>query len=103
MRLLSWIILLPVALAVAVFSVVNRESVALDLWPLPFTAETPVFVPVFVIVLFSVFVGFVWGGVVTWISAAGRRRRAIARRVAGSEKEVEELKERLRDRRIEGP
>ena len=98
MRLLSWIILLPVAVAVAAFSAVNREPVALDLWPLPYTPERPVYE----IVLVSVFAGFVWGGVVTWISAAGRRRRAIARRVAGPEKEVEELKERLRDRRIEG-
>ncbi len=99
MRLLSWIILLPVALAVVAFSVVNREPVALDLWPLPFTAETPVFL----IVLFSVFAGFVWGGVVAWISAARGRRRAIARRVAGTEREVEQLKERLREKRIEGP
>ena len=99
MRLLSWIILLPVALAAVVFSVVNREPVALDLWPLPFTAETPVFL----IVLVSVFAGFVWGGLVAWVSAARGRRRAIARRVAGAEREVEELKERLRDRRIEAP
>ena len=99
MRLLSWIILLPVALAVAAFSAVNRVPVALDLWPLPFTPERPVYE----IVLFSVFAGFVWGGVVAWISAARGRRRAIARRVAGTENEVVELKERLRDRRIEGP
>ena len=98
MRLLSWIILLPVALAVIAFSVVNREPVALDLWPLPYTAETPVFQ----IVLFSVFVGFVWGGLVAWISAARGRRRAIADRVAGAEREVEKLKERLREKRIEG-
>ena len=43
MRLLSWIILLPVALAVAAFSAVNRVPVALDLWPLPFTPERPVY------------------------------------------------------------
>ncbi|MCH7487888.1 MAG: DUF1049 domain-containing protein [Proteobacteria bacterium] len=99
MRLLSWIILLPVALAVIAFSAANREPVALDLWPLPFTAEPPVFL----IILLAVFAGFVWGGLVVWISAARRRRRAIAERLAGAEREVEQLKERLREKRLEGP
>ncbi len=99
MRLLSWIILLPVALAVVAFSVVNREPVALDLWPLPVTTERPVFL----IVIFSVFAGFVWGGLVAWISAARGRRRAIAERMVGAEREVSRLKERLREKRLEGP
>ena len=104
MRLLSWIILLPVAVAVVAFSVVNRAPVQLDLWPLPYTAETPVFL----IILLSVFAGFVWGGLVAWVSAARGRRRAIARRMAGADSEVERLKERLREinlreKRLEGP
>lgn len=104
MRLLSWIILLPVALAVVSFSVVNREPVGLDLWPLPYTVETPVFL----IILLSVFAGFVWGGMVAWVSAMRGRRRAIAKRMAGAEEEVERLKEKLRqenplEKRLEGP
>ena len=99
MRLLSWIILLPVALAVVAFSVVNRKPVALDLWPLPVTTERPVFL----IVILSVFAGFVWGGLVAWISAARGRRRVIAERMAGAEREVARLKERLREKRLEGP
>ena len=104
MRLLSWIILLPVALAAVAFSVVNREPVALDLWPLPFTVETPVFL----IVLISIFAGFVWGGMVAWVSAMRGRRGAIADRMAGADKEVERLKDKLRqtnprEKRLEGP
>ena len=104
MRLLSWIIGAPIALAAVSFSVVNREPVTLDLWPLPYTAETPVFL----IILPGVFAGFVWGGLVAWISALRGRRRAIAERMAGAESEVERLKDRLREsnlreKRIEGP
>ena len=104
MRLLSWIILLPVALAAIAFSVANREPVALDLWPLPYTAETPIFL----IILLSVFAGFAWGGLVAWVSAMRGRRRAIADRMAGADREVERLKERLREisppeKRLEGP
>ena len=104
MRLLSWIILLPVALAAVAFSVVNREPVALDLWPLPFTVETPVFL----IVLICIFAGFVWGGMVAWVSAMRGRRGAIADRMAGADKEVERLKDKLRqpnprEKRLEGP
>jgi uncharacterized integral membrane protein len=104
MRLLSWIILLPVALAAVSFSVVNREPVSLDLWPLPYTVETPVFL----IILLSLIAGFVWGGMVAWVSAMRGRRRAIADRMAGAEKEVERLEEELREtnlreKRLEGP
>ncbi len=72
MRRLSWIILLPLAAAVIAFSVANRSPMVLDLWPLPFTVE----LPVYGVVLASAAAGFVIGGVVAWLSTGGVRRRA---------------------------
>ena len=87
MRLFSWIVLVPVALAVIAFSVSNRETVVLDLWPLPFTSRP---VPVFALVLSGVLVGFVWGGFSSWFAdgKARRRARAEARRAEAAEREL---------------
>ena len=53
-RFLTWLIMIPFALVVIVFSAVNRELVTLDLWPLP----NEITVPVFTLVLAVFIVGF---------------------------------------------
>ncbi len=95
MRLLSWFVIVPVALAVVVFSVSNRAPVTVDFWPLPFTAE----LRVFAVVLVSVFAGFVLGGLVAWISGGKRRRRAraMARRARSAEAELARLRAKVTD------
>ena len=55
-RFLTWLIMIPFALVVIVFSAVNRELVTLDLWPLP----NEITVPVFTLVLAVFIVGFLW-------------------------------------------
>ena len=54
-KLISWIILAPLAIAVVAFSVSNRTPVTVEVWPLPFTWE----LPLFLVVLAGTFVGFV--------------------------------------------
>lgn len=71
-RILSWIIMVPFAIAVIVFSAVNRDLVTLSLWPFPHELT----VPVFSMVLAVFIVGFLWGGIVAWLSAGETRRRA---------------------------
>jgi len=95
MRLVSWIIMVPVALAVIAFSVSNRGVVALDFWPLPFVSEQRLSV----IVLAGVFVGFVLGGLVAWISGGRTRRRAraMARRAEAAEVELARLRDTVTD------
>lgn len=89
MRHLSWIVTLPLAILVVVFAVSNREAVALDLWPL----DIVVAAPVFLLVLGGAFIGFLAGGCVVWLAAAGRRSatRRRDRRIDTLEREVGNL------------
>jgi uncharacterized integral membrane protein len=76
MKILFWIFVLIVALALALFAVSNREMVALGWWPVPFLVE----IPLYVAVLAALALGFLLGELAAWI--AGRRRRREARRHA---------------------
>ncbi|MEX0693849.1 MAG: LapA family protein [Rhodospirillales bacterium] len=98
-RILSWIIMIPFALAVIIFSAVNRDLVTLDLWPFPHEIT----VPVFTLVLAIFIVGFLWGAVVAWISASSQRRRArnALWRAESSERELRTLTNKLQDRERE--
>ena len=95
MRLLSWIIMVPVALAVISFSVNNRDSIAIDVWPAPYTVE----VPVFAIVLVSILGGMVIGAIVAWFSGGKTRSRARrnARRAKTAEREAGTLRQQALD------
>lgn len=91
MRRWSWIITLPFMLIAVVFAVNNMGPVALDLWPL----AIQVAVPLYILVLGTLFVGFVVGGVATWLAAGGRRRvaRAENKKVRQLERQVSTLKQ----------
>jgi lipopolysaccharide assembly protein A len=86
-RRLSWLISVPITLITIIFAVWNRQLVTLDLFPLPLAPE----LPVYLLVLGSLFIGFILGGLTAWIAArpARRQRRrmraesdALAREVA---------------------
>ena len=98
-RILSGVIMLPFALVVIVFSAVNRELITLNLWPLP----NEITVPIFTLVLAVFIFGFIWGGVVAWVSAGGQRRRArnAVWRAESAERELRSLNSRLRERERE--
>ncbi|MFM2044070.1 MAG: hypothetical protein RLY86_2646 [Pseudomonadota bacterium] len=70
LRALSWLLTLPLALLVVSFAVSNRDSVALGLWPLPFTVA----LPAFVLVLGAFVIGFLGGGLVVWLGQHGHRK-----------------------------
>ena len=94
MRVLVRIIVLPVAILVVAFAMANRATVSVDLWPLDYAMETPVFA----LVLISASAGLALGGVVSWISAAERRRRAraVTRDLAAARSEAARLRETLK-------
>ncbi len=69
---ISWIVTLPLMLAVVVFSLANRGDVSLDLWPFKESITLPLFLPL----LGALFVGLLIGGAVAWLSGARHRRRA---------------------------
>jgi putative membrane protein len=68
----SWLITLPITLAVVVFAVSNRTPVEIDLFPLPWQ---PV-LPAYLLVLASLFFGFLIGGTIAWLAGVPQRRRA---------------------------
>lgn len=72
MRYLSWIITVPIALLVISFAVSNREAVDLTIWPLPFVMAAPVYL----LVLLTLVLGFIIGGLVAWGGQHHHRREA---------------------------
>lgn len=91
MKLLSWIVLLPIAALVIVFAVVNRELTTLSLWPLPFEVDLPLFSVIFG----GTLIGVLWGGVAAW-SAAGTTRTKARERA----REIQRLNDE--NRRLKG-
>lgn len=98
-RIISWIIMIPFALVVVVFSAVNRDLVTLDLWPLPNEITVPVFTMVLAVFIF----GFLFGGIVAWVSAGTQRRKArnALWRAETAERELRSIKNTLHDRERE--
>ena len=93
MRRFSWVLTIPVLIVIVAFAVANRTPVAFDLWPLEMSAE----LPLFAVVLGSLFAGLVIGGVTAWLSGAESRRRA--RRARNRATELEREIGRLRSER----
>jgi len=93
-KVFYWIVVLPLAAAIVVFSVNNRTEVVLDLWPLGIVVAP---MPVFAIVLAGMLAGFLAGGFVAWKSAARSRRRARAeaRRADQAERDLAAAQARI--------
>ena len=73
-KLVSWLLLAPLALVMIAFAVANRSPVEVRLDPLPFTIEAPLFA----LAYGCVFIGLLAGGFAAWLTAARRRRRMRA-------------------------
>jgi uncharacterized integral membrane protein len=82
MRLLKWIVILPVAAAILAFAFANRDVVTIYLDPLGGGALPTFEAPKFLVLLVAVAVGVVAGSAATWFGQSKHRRRA---RVAEAE------------------
>ena len=71
MRLPGWFLGIPFALMFAWFAVSNRGQVELVLWPLPGGVD----VPVYLVVMLALLVGFILGAGGAILSATVRRKR----------------------------
>ena len=91
-KVISWIISLPLALVIIVFSLVNRDAATVDLWPFPVSVD----IPLFALILASLMIGVLWGGLAAWMAAGRARKRAreMTRRADSAEMEVRHLEER---------
>jgi uncharacterized integral membrane protein len=94
---LSWIVTLPLMLALVIFSLANRGDVSLDLWPF----KEDITLPLSWLLLAALFVGLLIGGVIVWLSGTRNRRRArelrfdktyLEREVIRLKREVERAK-----------
>jgi lipopolysaccharide assembly protein A len=86
MRAAFWLFVLVVAALLAVFAASNRESVSLAFWPLPFLVE----LPLYLVVLATLALGFVIGEAAAWFAAWRWRSevRRRGRRIAALEREL---------------
>ncbi len=91
-RLIFWLLVLILSVVIIVFAVSNGQPVALDLW----LYQTPP-LPLFVVTLIGIFIGFIWGGLVAWVSAGRYRRRTrdLYRRVETAEREKATLRRQI--------
>ena len=86
----AWIVTVPIALLVILFALMNRQEVVISLWPLPFEKA----LPLFVLTLGSVVIGFLIGAAATWFSGGATRQklRATQRALADARDELAILK-----------
>lgn len=87
MKILWWVVLALVALVLILFAVSNRETVSVELWPLPSALE----LPLYLVVLGTLVIGFFAGRFLTWVGGWRWRREArrSRERIALLERELE--------------
>ena len=93
MRLLSWITLPPLTLGALYLAVANRQRVLFNLDPFnPTDPALALDVPLFVVVLFCLFLGIVIGGFSAWFAQGRWRQEARKTRKAVQQMAKEEVK-----------
>ena len=93
MRIVYRVIILAGAILLTLFAVSNRETVSLELWPLPFLVDLPLYLLFFL----SLLVGAVIGALAARIVGRGTRRelRHHRRRSEALERELAATHSRL--------
>ena len=89
-RLLISLVTAPVTVVVVLFALSNRHPAELHFWPLVGSAE----VPLYLIGLATMLVGFAFGALVAWVGAGETRSRARQ-----AERDARHLRVRLADAR----
>jgi hypothetical protein len=92
------LILIPLALAIAMFAVANRAPVLIGFDP--FGAQPPMFAfvsPLYLALMMALILGVIVGGVAAWMSQSPhrRRKRRLAAELKASRAETEMLRRQL--------
>ena len=92
-KVLSLVLVLPAGMVLVTFAVVNRGPVTIDFWPLPMDMQAPLSA----MIMLSLIVGVIWGGVASWLAAGTGRKRArdTVQRANRAESESRDLKNRV--------
>ncbi len=90
MKLIHWLVTVPLALVLVVFAVDNRAMVNVSFWPTPFEID----MPFYLVVLAALLAGFLLGELTAWVNGGKKRREARekGRRVRELESELETLR-----------
>ena len=94
MKLIRWLIGLPLAAVAIIFAVSNRQMVTVELWPFPWTAD----LPLYLLSLGTLAVGIVIGALFAWTSGSHKRAQTRGQkrhqeiRIRNLERENEQLK-----------
>ena len=97
-KILSFIILVPLAIILIVFCVANREAVTVSLDPIGTMPQLAFQAPLFILLMATIIVGVILGGCGTWFTQAHYRRKSWKRKyeVERLRREAEESKSKLR-------
>jgi uncharacterized integral membrane protein len=84
-KLVHWLVTLPVAIIAILFAVANLDVVRVGLWPLP-----DVDMPLYLLVLGALALGFLGGELAAWVNGRHWRREARKRqrRIEALEREL---------------
>lgn len=104
-RIVSWLVLLPLALLLVIFAMANRQSVVINFDPLSQTAPLvpPLSLPMFVVIYALLLVGIVLGGIAVWATQGKHRKakRAYKREAEALHREVDALRKPVRPQRTQ--
>ena len=79
MKLLRWLLLIPLALLAILIAVANRQSVTFSLDPFdPLTPAIGLTMPLALIIIIAMFIGILIGGFASWQQARTRAARRHA-------------------------
>jgi len=96
-KIVTWIVIVPLAAVIIAFAVANRQTVTVSFDP--FSSTNPAYaatLPLFMVILIVLILGVVVGGVAAWIRQ-GKWRRA-ARRLDGEARALHDEIESIRRR-----
>jgi len=96
-KILTWIIIVPLAAVIIAFAVANRQTVTVSFDP--FSAANPAYavtLPLFAVILVVLILGVIVGGIASWFRQ-GKWRRA-ARRLDGDLRALHEEMDTIRRR-----
>ena len=93
MKVVFWIIALPIIAIAMAFAVSNHENVSISLWPLAYRLD----VPLYIAVTGALFLGFLAGLIYGWTGSlrARHQARTAAKQAAKSQAEADELRRKL--------
>jgi uncharacterized integral membrane protein len=98
-KLLTAVIVLPIAAVLLIFVLANRAPIVLSLDPFsPGSPAWSVQLPLFLIILLAVMVGVVVGSVSGWLAQGGQRREARHNR-----HELRRMEQEVAARRAQAP